>query len=67
MTRETTTGPTDGWFKSSYSENAGGCVEVRFSSSGTGVRDSKDRSGPVLTFSTGDWRSFLTTLTADRL
>ena len=54
---------TDGsaWRVSSYSANSGGgnCVEVRFSVEETAVRDSKDRSGPVLSFPASDWRAFL--------
>ncbi len=64
------------WHTSSYSGNGEACVEVgRRTGSGENgaevapapdavlVRDSKDRPGPVLTFSTAAWRGFLTTLT----
>jgi hypothetical protein len=54
---------TDGsiWRVSSYSANGGtnNCVEVRFSVEETAVRDSKDRSGAVLSFPAADWRAFL--------
>jgi hypothetical protein len=36
--------------KSSRSENMGGCVEVAIAGRGAAVRDSKDRTGPVLHF-----------------
>lgn len=50
-----------GWFTSSYSNDAGSCVEVNLSSCGIMVRDSKDRRDgrPVLNISTTAWHSFL--------
>lgn len=49
------------WRKSSYSNGAGSnCVEVAGMAASIAVRDSKDRSGPVLTFGTADWTAFLT-------
>ncbi|MFF2656211.1 DUF397 domain-containing protein [Kitasatospora sp. NPDC058032] len=48
------------WFKSSYSGNEGGeCVEVADATSTVLVRDSKDKSGPHLTFSPEAWQSFV--------
>ena len=47
------------WHKSSYSSNNGSCVEVRRLPTMVEVRDTKDRSGPVLTFSADSWRSFV--------
>jgi Domain of unknown function (DUF397) len=48
------------WRKASRSGNNGACVEVGRLDAGTvGVRDSKDRSGPVLRFSPADWLSFV--------
>jgi hypothetical protein len=42
------------WFKSSYSDNGGQCVEVAANLAAAAgivpVRDSKDPEGPVLTF-----------------
>ncbi|MGI5221196.1 DUF397 domain-containing protein [Nocardia sp. CA-290969] len=47
------------WFKSSYSETSGSCVEVAFLDSGmVGVRDSKNPSGPALVFASDAWDSF---------
>jgi hypothetical protein len=48
------------WRKSSYSgSNGGGCVEVARNLPGiVAVRDSKDRSGPVLTFAPDEWTAF---------
>ena len=46
------------WRKSSHSTANGDCVEV----SGGGqvrVRDSRDRAGPVLTFTRDEWAAFL--------
>lgn len=46
------------WHKSSHSGNQGNCVEA----GNFGVilvRDTKDRTGPMLTFTRGDWVLFL--------
>ena len=46
------------WRKSSYSgDNGGECVEVA-SAGAVLVRDTADRSGPVLTFTAKAWRAF---------
>ncbi|MFI9640335.1 DUF397 domain-containing protein [Micromonospora sp. NPDC051925] len=48
------------WRKSTRSGNSE-CVEVADNLSGVvGVRDSKDPTGPVLTFGRQTWRSFVT-------
>jgi hypothetical protein len=48
------------WTKPSRSFANGNCVEVRADPAGTvAVRDSKDRSGPVLSFSREQWDAFL--------
>jgi hypothetical protein len=48
-----------GWRTSSYTGNGGGnCVEVGEARQGVLVRDTKDRSGPVLRFSPTVWRRF---------
>ena len=47
------------WQKSSYSQGNGNCVEVAFLDDGAvAVRDSKDRSGPSLTFTEAEWAAF---------
>ena len=48
------------WRKSSYSGgNGGNCLEVARNLPGiVAVRDSKDRSGPVLTFTSAEWETF---------
>ena len=53
---------TTNWFKSSYSSNAHACVEVALTSAAAGVRDSKDRAGGELTFSSDQWGSFVSAL-----
>ena len=46
------------WRKSSYSgPNGGECVEVA-TAEAVLVRDTTDRSGPVLTFTAGAWQAF---------
>jgi Domain of unknown function (DUF397) len=48
------------WFKSSYSDNSLGCVEVRFAEDAVVVRDSKNRAhGPTLAVPTTEWAAFL--------
>ncbi|WP_380286149.1 DUF397 domain-containing protein [Kitasatospora purpeofusca] len=48
------------WRKSSYTAQAGQCVEVSDSIPGAvPVRDSKDPSGPALIFPADAWRAFV--------
>ncbi|MFF5291513.1 DUF397 domain-containing protein [Paractinoplanes globisporus] len=49
------------WRKSTRSDNGGNsCVEVAKNLPGVvGVRDSKDRSGPVLAFEPAAWAAFV--------
>jgi hypothetical protein len=48
------------WVKSSVSLSNGACVEVASLPGGhVGVRDSRDRGGPVLRFTPGEWLAFL--------
>jgi hypothetical protein len=54
------------WFKSSYSGSGGGeCVEVAASPGAVHVRDSKDRTGPSLSFSADAWTEFVGFATAE--
>ncbi|MFI1918853.1 DUF397 domain-containing protein [Nocardia sp. NPDC020380] len=47
------------WFKSSYSQGGGECVEVAYLDGGmVGVRDSKNPAGPALVFTPGEWSAF---------
>lgn len=48
------------WVKSSYSAGNGGeCVEVAAGRGVLHVRDSKDRTGPVLRLTPGAWTEFV--------
>ena len=48
------------WVKSSLSFSNGNCVEVTELPGGSvGVRDSRDPGGPVLRFTSDEWRAFL--------
>jgi hypothetical protein len=47
------------WRKSRRSGGGDNCVEVAFAADGAvGVRDSKDRSGPILQFTRAEWVAF---------
>ncbi len=48
------------WRKPSRSGGHDNCVEVRRTATGeVQVRDSKDRSGPVLSFKPSEWSAFV--------
>lgn len=50
---------TEDWQKPSHSNYNGSCVEVRIVNGRVQVRDSKDRGGPVLSFTAAEWARFL--------
>lgn len=48
------------WFKSSYSAGDGGqCVEVAVAPGTVHVRDSKNKTGPVLAVASDEWAAFV--------
>lgn len=47
------------WRKAKRSVGNGACVEVARNGTGFAVRDSKDPSGPVITYSGAAWREFV--------
>jgi predicted secreted Zn-dependent protease len=47
-------------WKKATASNSGGCVEVVHDGPLTWVRDSKDPSGPRLSFNAREWDAFLT-------
>jgi uncharacterized protein DUF397 len=48
------------WVKSSLSLANGDCVEIAdLPAGGVAVRDSKNPGGPVLRFTTSEWRAFI--------
>ncbi|SUA49014.1 Domain of uncharacterised function (DUF397) [Nocardia otitidiscaviarum] len=51
--------PVGQWFKSSRSEHASACVEIKFEHGGVAVRDSKNPGGPVLNFDGVAWDRFV--------
>ncbi|MFF4311394.1 DUF397 domain-containing protein [Streptomyces sp. NPDC001507] len=58
--------PEAAWFESSYSTGNGGeCIEVAEAPGAVHIRDSKARSGPVLTVTPQTWAEFVG-LAADR-
>jgi hypothetical protein len=53
------------WRKSSYSSNAGNCVEVAGNLPGVvAVRDSKNAAGHALIFTSAEWRAFIANVQA---
>lgn len=50
------------WRKSSRSGNGASCVDVAYVGAYAATRDSKNPTGPVLTFPSTDWRAFIGTL-----
>jgi hypothetical protein len=51
--------PDNAWYKSSRSAGANNCVEVAHGYGHTAVRDSKNKTGPVLAFTDHEWNAFL--------
>jgi hypothetical protein len=47
------------WRKAKSSVSNGACVEVASMDGMVGVRDSKDPAGPMLTYTSAKWHSFL--------
>ncbi|MFF2097854.1 DUF397 domain-containing protein [Streptomyces sp. NPDC058202] len=55
------------WFRSSYSNGAGGeCVECALDADGMLVRDSKWAAGPVVAVRSLPWRAFTEAEAAER-
>ena len=56
----------NGWFKSSYSNALGSCVEVNLDGDGILIRDSKDKRAdpPVIAADSAGWTAFLTVVAA---
>lgn len=52
--------PESAWLKSSYSSGAGGeCVEVASRPGTVHVRDSKDKTGPIVSVAPDGWAAFV--------
>lgn len=60
-------GLTQDWKKSTKSNGSDSCVEARTFDNGVQVRDSKDRSGPTLSFDRESYVNFLAGLKAGTL
>ena len=56
------------WFKSSYSNNGGTCVEIAANAPGVvPVRDSKSDDGPVITFDADAFAAFISGVRNDAI
>lgn len=56
------------WRKSPLSGDGDNCVEIAdLPEGGRALRDSKDREGPMLTFTEGEWDAFVTGLRGGQL
>jgi Domain of unknown function (DUF397) len=51
--------PRLAWRKAQSSVNNGACVEAAPLNGMVAVRDSKHPAGPILTYTTAEWRAFL--------
>ena len=47
------------WIKAAGSASTGNCVQARDTENGVQLRDSKDPTGPVLTFTPTEWDVFV--------
>lgn len=51
--------PDHAWYTSSRTSGASNCVEVAHGPGWTAVRDSKNKTGPTLVFTDGEWDAFI--------
>jgi hypothetical protein len=56
-----------GWRKSTYSDQADGCVEVNSSGDGREIRHSKISDSPVISFTGAQWSCWLDEVVSDHL
>ncbi|WFB07841.1 DUF397 domain-containing protein [Streptomyces sp. LX-29] len=68
QTKAITVAPKGVWFKSSYSGPQGGtCVEISPRPTDIAIRDSKNKTGPILVVPTPAWAAFVDGLRAGGL
>ncbi|MGH3812590.1 MAG: DUF397 domain-containing protein [Pseudonocardiaceae bacterium] len=51
--------PDNAWYTSTRTSGANNCVEVAHGAGWTAVRDSKNKTGPVLVVTHGEWDAFI--------
>jgi hypothetical protein len=51
--------PIDAPWRKARASQGSGCVEIADTAQHVWVRDSKDREGPILTFTRHEWTAFL--------
>jgi hypothetical protein len=51
--------PAPAWRKSRASADSGNCVEVAFEGASVLIRNSRDKSGPILVVTGGRWRDLM--------
>jgi hypothetical protein len=51
--------PNNAWHKPSRSAGANNCVEVAHTHGWTALRDSKNKTGPILIFTDDEWSTFI--------
>jgi hypothetical protein len=68
MTKDSGQVPSASWRKSTRSWGNSDCLEIgQFPDGAVGVRDSKSRRGPVLTFDMSEWNDFLAGIRTGRV
>jgi hypothetical protein len=63
---DTTPQPRPRWRRAARSGSNGNCVEITADGTAIAIRDSRDPHGPRLIFTPDRWKTFTTTVKAER-